>query len=107
MAELAVRVTDLESQQMAMQSLSDQVAQLQEENQTLKLQLSQTDSTEATPAPSGATSYIVVEGDTLSDIAEALYGNDGLWPLIAEANGIALDDANDIAPGTLLVIPAQ
>ncbi len=108
-AELAVRITDLESQQMAMQSLSDQVAQLQEENQALQLQLSQDTSTEsaAAPATEGSTSYIVVEGDTLSDIAEAIYGNDGLWPLIAEANGIALEDAGAIAPGTLLVIPAQ
>lgn len=110
--QLAVQLTDMDSQMQSMQSLNDQIATLQEENQTLKLQLSEQQvtpvvSSTSTPTPSESR-YIVQEGDTLSAIAEQVYGNNGLWPIIAEANGIALgEEADTISPGILLIIPAR
>jgi hypothetical protein len=46
---------------------------------------------------------VVVQGDTLSAIALAEYGNAGRWREIATANGIANPRA--LQPGTVLVIP--
>ena len=47
--------------------------------------------------------YTVVQGDTLRSIAKATLGDASLWPLIAEANGIA-DDAG-LQAGQVLRIP--
>lgn len=71
-------------------------------------------STEATPseaapsepgpaatAPAG-TSYTVQENDTLQTIAERVYGDGALFPLIAEANEV---DSTNLRIGDTLVIP--
>jgi LysM repeat protein len=54
--------------------------------------------------PGGAaTSYTVRSGDTLYSIASALWGDQAMWFLIAEANGITA--ATQLVPGQRLVIP--
>src|SRR4051794_4478280 len=57
------------------------------------------------PAPGGAKTriYVVKRGDTLSRIAQKMYGNANLWPRIARANH--LRDPNRITPGQRLKIP--
>lgn len=54
--------------------------------------------------PGGAaTSYTVRDGDTLYSIARALWGDQAMWFLIAEANGITA--ATQLVPGQRLIIP--
>lgn len=48
--------------------------------------------------------YTVRKGDTLSSIAQRLYGHADLWPKIAKANHIT--DPRKLAVGRVLVIPA-
>ncbi len=48
-------------------------------------------------------SYIVRKGDTLRDVASAVYGNAGLWYVIAEANSVAGDA--ELIEGMSLNIP--
>ena len=52
-------------------------------------------------------SYTVVSGDTLWEIAEAVYGNGGDWHKIADANSVSyLANGNSlILPGQILNIP--
>lgn len=52
-----------------------------------------------------AGSYTVQAGQTLSSIALALWGDAGLWYLLAEANGLTSDDA--VAAGQVLSVPAK
>lgn len=47
--------------------------------------------------------YVVKSGDTLSRIAQKMYGNANLWPRIAKANH--LRDPSRIEPGQRLKIP--
>jgi YD repeat-containing protein len=49
------------------------------------------------------TSYTVRSGDTLYSIASALWGDQAMWFLIAEANGITA--ATSLVPGQRLIIP--
>lgn len=49
------------------------------------------------------TSYIVNQGDTLASIAQAVWGDAGMWYLIADANG--LDPAKGLLPGDTIRIP--
>lgn len=49
--------------------------------------------------------YVVVKGDTLSKIAETVYGDPMLYPKIFEANRHILSDPNKIKPGQKLNIP--
>ncbi|MEO8137352.1 MAG: LysM peptidoglycan-binding domain-containing protein, partial [Betaproteobacteria bacterium] len=50
-----------------------------------------------------ATNYTVQNGDTLYSIARALWGDQAMWFLIAEANGITA--ATQLVPGQRLIIP--
>ena len=50
-----------------------------------------------------ATRYTVVDGDTLSSIAQTVWGDASLWYLIADANG--LDGSETLVGGRDLVIP--
>lgn len=56
------------------------------------------------PAPTKPQTVVVQPGDSLSAIAEHVYGNPGRWPLIALANP-QLTDPNLIHPGDVVVIP--
>ena len=47
--------------------------------------------------------YVVRRGDTLSNIAAAIYRDSGLWREIARANGIR--DPRVLAPGRVLILP--
>ena len=63
----------------------------------------------ATPAPSPSPPwerrYVVRDGDTLSAIAEQVYGDESLWTLILEANRDRIGDAENLRIGTSLLIP--
>jgi len=54
--------------------------------------------------PSGARVHIVVEGDTLWDLAGRTLGDPLLWPQLWEANGY-ISDANLIYPGDPILLP--
>ncbi|WP_157965190.1 LysM peptidoglycan-binding domain-containing protein [Euzebya rosea] len=64
-----------------------------------------TDGTTATPNATGGQIYVVKEGDTLSAIAEAVYGDPLQFGAIASANGIT--DTNPLQVGQELQIPAN
>jgi hypothetical protein len=58
------------------------------------------------PPASGAKSYTVLPGDSLSKIAQKVYGNPGLWQKIYLANQGAIGpNPNLIKPGQTLTIP--
>jgi len=56
------------------------------------------------PANTSARSYVVEDGDTLSEIAKTFLGDESKWMVIARANGIA--DPSRLEVGTRLEIPA-
>ncbi|WP_434577356.1 LysM peptidoglycan-binding domain-containing protein [Pseudomonas sp. Z5-35] len=47
--------------------------------------------------------YILAQGDTLERIAQAVWGDPGMWYLIADANG--LDPSKPLLPGDSIQIP--
>jgi nucleoid-associated protein YgaU len=53
----------------------------------------------------GFSLYTVVAGDTLSAIAQQLYGDGSLWPRLFEANRNQIADPNLIFPGQVLRVP--
>jgi nucleoid-associated protein YgaU len=64
----------------------------------------------AAPTPTSTPStrqrtHTVASGDTLSGIAQRVYGRADRWKLIFEANRDKLDDPDRIYPGQVLVIP--
>ncbi len=63
----------------------------------------------ATNAPAAGTgqTYEVKAGDTLSTIAQQVYGDPGKWQQIFDANQDVLKDPNRLQPGMTLKIPAQ
>jgi len=61
--------------------------------------------TVATPAPA-ATYHTVEKGDTLSKIAQTVYGDMMKYPIIFEANKPMLTHPDKIYPGQVLRIPA-
>jgi len=57
---------------------------------------------QATPG----TSYTVQQGDTLSSIAQQVYGNSNVWGVIYDANRQVIgNDPNRLVPGEVLSIP--
>ena len=50
--------------------------------------------------------YTVVAGDSLSGIAQRLYGDESQWPRIFNANRDQIDNPDEIFPGQVLRIPA-
>jgi LysM repeat protein len=58
----------------------------------------------AAEAGAGAT-YTVRQGDTLQSIAQSLWGDAGLWYMLAEANG--LTGSTSLSAGQSLTIPAR
>lgn len=54
-----------------------------------------------------ANTVTVERGDSLSTIAERVYGDPGKWRLLYQANQDKLDDPNQLLVGTKLVIPAE
>jgi len=59
----------------------------------------------APSTPSGASTYTVKAGDTLSKIAKDLLGSASAYPQIFEANRDQLSDPDKIKPGQVLKIP--
>ena len=55
----------------------------------------------------GAQTYTVESGDTLSHIAKQYYGKASRWTAIYAANRDQLDDPDRIFPGQVLKIPAH
>lgn len=60
-----------------------------------------------TTKKSGATTYVVKEGDTLGKIAKKLLGSSKRWPEILDANSSLLDSEDDVQAGQTLKIPAR
>ncbi len=60
-----------------------------------------------TAKKSGATTYVVKEGDTLGKIAKKLLGSSKRWPEILDANSSLLDSEDDVQAGQTLKIPAR
>lgn len=62
--------------------------------------------TAASPAPVAAPrTYTVEKGDSLSKIAQRVYGRADRWTLIFEANRDKISDPDRIYPGQVLVVP--
>ncbi|MGY0505644.1 LysM peptidoglycan-binding domain-containing protein [Luteimonas sp. e5] len=53
----------------------------------------------------GARSYTVQSGDSLSKIAQQVYGDGNQWQRIFEANRDQIDDPDRIFPGQTLKLP--
>ena len=51
------------------------------------------------------TEIIVLNGETLEQLAQRYYGNSDLWVFIYEANMNSLDDPDNVSEGTILQIP--
>jgi nucleoid-associated protein YgaU len=58
-------------------------------------------------APMSGETYVVVEGDSLSKIAQRRYGAASRWRRIFEANRDIIKDPDLIYPGQELRIPAE
>lgn len=57
------------------------------------------------PSPPRERRYIVRDGDTLTAIAEQVYGDASLWTLLLEANRDRIVDPENLRIGTSLLIP--
>ncbi len=62
-------------------------------------------SSAAVGAGGGVQSYTVQSGDSLSKIAQQVYGDGNQWQRIFEANRDQIDDPDKIFPGQTLKIP--
>jgi len=61
--------------------------------------------TPETPTAPAGRSYVVVKGDTLSQIAEREYGDASRWREIYQANRATIKNPNLIYPGQKLRLP--
>ena len=61
--------------------------------------------TTAASAPAAGRIYVVVKGDTLSQIAEREYGDASRWREIYQANRATIKNPNLIYPGQKLRLP--
>ena len=59
------------------------------------------------PAAGGTRTWTVKPGDTLSHIAQQVYGKASRWHAIFEANRDQLDDPDLIRPGQVLQLPSE
>ena len=59
------------------------------------------------PAGTAARTYTVKPGDTLSHIAQHVYGKASRWHAIFEANRDQIDDPDLIRPGQVLQLPSE
>ncbi|HZX79388.1 MAG TPA: LysM peptidoglycan-binding domain-containing protein [Lysobacter sp.] len=59
----------------------------------------------STATPTQPRTYTVKPGDSLSKIAQQVYGRADRWQLIFEANRATVRDADLIHPGQVLVLP--
>ena len=53
----------------------------------------------------GPETYTWKRGDTLPSVAQALYGDDNLYPLLVDANEAKLVHPANLVPGVVLVVP--
>ena len=60
----------------------------------------------ATTVPAGTRTWTVKPGDTLSHIAQQVYGKASHWHAIFDANRDQLDDPDLIRPGQVLQLPS-
>lgn len=79
----------------------------------VKLRIPGASATVAPPSPvspgggSGATTYVVKSGDTLSSIASRMLGSSKRWREIQEANAAVLHGGTDLRIGMTLTIPTD
>jgi len=57
------------------------------------------------PGSIGARSYTIEKGDTLSAIAQRVYGKASHWTRIFEANRDTIDNPDRIQPGQVITLP--
>lgn len=57
------------------------------------------------PAPAAPTTYTVQSGDTLSSVAQKVWGKSSRWKELREANQAVLKGKDDLQIGMVLVIP--
>lgn len=61
---------------------------------------------EVKPEPADFVDYVVVDGDTLSGIATALYGKQTMWKAIRDANkDVINEEGTNLRPGMKLKVP--
>ncbi len=98
---------DNEAKKKQSSSVSNELSQTFTEHAPLILSSSQEPeiTSELPPLPSSKSVklYIVEKGDTLSLIAEKVYGNKDMWHKIRDANKI--QNINALHPGTKLIVP--
>ena len=63
------------------------------------------DTVPGTPSGSART-YTIEQGDTLSAIAQRVYGKAKYWRQIHEANRAEIDNPDRIYPGQVITLPA-
>lgn len=73
--------------------------------QILKIYLTQNNGAATAEAPVAGTNYTVVSGDSLSKIAQKVYGQSGQWRKIYDANTGTISEPNRIYVGQVIVIP--
>ncbi len=108
--ELAAQRSEVAEKNVALVEKDRQIAELQAalkaaqaEVEALRVQAAPAARTVAAEAP--ARTYVVKPGDSLSAIAQAVYGNAARWPEIFEANKDKIKDPRLIRPGQELRIP--
>lgn len=100
--QLEGQVRSLEEELTAQNADGEQVAQGDSASEPAQAGGQPTDQASPEEEPS---EYVVQQGDSLTEIAEQVYGDPTLWPVIAEANGI--DDPSNLTVGSTLKIPPQ
>lgn len=59
------------------------------------------------PSLRAARNYVIQQGDTLRTLARRFYGDEGLWPVLFEANHKRLSAPEDLRIGTEIIVPAR
>jgi LysM repeat protein len=85
----------------------DQIKQVDTNYKDLNADISVNPSLGVSQTASGAESYTVKSGDTLSEISRQYYGNPNEYMRIFYANRDKLNDPNQIQVGQQLVIPKE
>jgi nucleoid-associated protein YgaU len=85
--------------------LEKENGRLRTENAGLKKETQRLRAVQAAQAAATPRTYRVKRGDTLSSIAESIYGDGSRWPEIKKANRKLLGRSDKVKPNQVLVIP--
>ncbi|HEX6654806.1 MAG TPA: LysM peptidoglycan-binding domain-containing protein [Candidatus Limnocylindria bacterium] len=59
------------------------------------------------PSLTTVRTHLIQRGDTLRSLARRFYGDEGLWPVLFEANRKRVAAPEDLRIGTEIVVPAR